>query len=347
MRSEGNNIATFGMYREGFAMYRIILDTDPGIDDALALFLALASPEVQLEAVTTVSGNVHVDLTTRNALTLLELTGRTDIPVARGCDRPLLRQPVVADYVHGQNGLGGIEFPEPALQPVKQHAVDLIIKKIMAAPGEITLVAIGPLTNMAMALRKEPRIAEYVREVVIMGGALRVPGNVTPAAEFNIFADPHAAHIVFHAGWPMRLVSLDVTTKTLLQQEQVHMLASTGSPVTRLIEQMVDTYISTFGQSRGLTAFQMHDPLCLAAAFQPELITWEAAYVDVELTGSLTLGETVAYFEHTGDIDPSFERLHSSNTLTSVGVDVERFIALYLDRIGSSFDFDNSSEHAL
>jgi inosine-uridine nucleoside N-ribohydrolase len=318
-------------------MYRIILDTDPGIDDALSLFLALASPEVQLEAITTVSGNVHVDLTTRNALALLELAGRTDIPLARGCERPIARQPVVADYVHGQNGLGGIELPEPQLQPVSQHAVDLLIEKVLAAPGEITLVPVGPLTNIAMALRKEPRIANSVREVVIMGGALRVPGNVTPEAEFNIFADPHAAHMVFHAGWPMRLVTLDVTNKTLLRREQVQVLASSGSPITRLIQQMVDNFLHTFGQPRGITAFQMHDPLCLAAAFQPELITWEPAYVDVELTGNLTFGETVAYFERKEDIDPSLEHLHPSNMLTSVGVDVERFIALYTDRIQSSF----------
>jgi len=176
-------------------MQRIILDTDPGIDDALALFLALASPEIQLEAITTVSGNVHVDLTTRNALTLLELSGHTDIPVARGCARPLVRQPVIADYVHGQNGLGGIEFPEPTLRPVKQHAVDLIIEKIMAAPREITLVVIGPLTNIAMALRKEPRLVEYARQVVMMGGALRVPGNVTPAAEFKIYDSQYRVYV--------------------------------------------------------------------------------------------------------------------------------------------------------
>ncbi len=319
-------------------MYRIILDTDPGLDDALALFLALASPEVQLEAITTVSGNVHVDLTTRNALTLLELAGRTDIPVARGCDRPLSRQPVFADYVHGHNGLGGVELPEPQLQPVSQHAVDLLIDRVMAAPREITLVPIGPLTNIAIALRKEPRIAEYVREVVIMGGALRVPGNVTPEAEFNIYADPHAAHIVFHAGWPIRLVTLDVTNKTLLQREHVQALASNGSPVTRLIQQMVDTFLDTFGRPRGINAFQMHDPLCLSAAFLPELITWEPAYVDVELAGSLTLGETVAYFaKRTEDIDPSLEHLHPPNMLTSVGVDVERFISIYLDRIQTTF----------
>ena len=319
-------------------MYRIILDTDPGLDDALALFLALASPEVQLEAITTVSGNVHVDLTTRNALTLLELTGRTGIPVARGCDRPLVRQPVIADYVHGHNGLGGVELPEPQLQPVSQHAVDLIIERVMATPREITLVPVGPLTNIALALRKEPHIAEYVREVVIMGGALRVPGNVTPEAEFNIYADPHAAHMVFHAGWPIRLVTLDVTNKTLLKREQVQALASNGSPVTRLIQQMVDNFLDIFGLARGITAFQMHDPLCLAAAFQPEMITWEPAYVDVELAGTLTPGETIAYFaKRTEDIDPSLEHLHSPNMLTSVGVDVERFISLYIDRIQSTF----------
>ena len=319
-------------------MYRLILDTDPGLDDALALFLALASPEVQLEAITTVSGNVHVDLTTRNALALLELAGRTDIPVARGCDRPLLRQPVFADYVHGQNGLGGVELPTPNLQPLAQHAVDLIIERVMAAPREITLVPVGPLTNIALALCKEPRIADRVREVVIMGGAMRVPGNVTPEAEFNIYADPHAAHIVFHVGWPIRLVSLDVTNKTLLQPEQVQALASNGSPVTRLIQQMVDNFLDTFGRPRGLTAFQMHDPLCLSAAFQPEMITWEPAYVDVELAGSLTLGETVAYFaKRTEDLDPSLEHLHPPNMLTSVGVDVERFISLYLDRIQTTF----------
>jgi len=319
-------------------MQRIILDTDPGIDDALALFLAFASPEIRLEAITTVSGNVHVDLTTRDALALLELAGHPDIPVARGSDRPLVRQPVTADYVHGHNGLGGIELPEPKLQPVSQHALDLIIEKIMAAPQEITLVPIGPLTNIALALRKEPRIAQYVREVVIMGGALRVPGNVTPGAEFNIYADPHAAHIVLQAGWPLRLVTLDVTTKTLLQREQVQALSSsTGSPVTGFIQQVVGNFLDTFGQPRGITAFQMHDPLCLAAAFQPELITWEPAYVDVELAGTLTLGQTVAYFERPEDIDPLLEHRHSPNVLASVGVDAEQFIALYIERIRSNF----------
>lgn len=322
-------------------MQRIILDTDPGLDDALALLLALASPEVQLEAITTVSGNVHVDHTTRNALTLLELARRTTIPVARGCDRPIVRQPVTADYVHGQNGMGGIVLPEPQLRPVKQHAVDLIIEKIMTAPKQITLVPVGPLTNIAMALRMEPRIAENVREVVIMGGALRVAGNVTPVAEFNIYADPHAAHMVFHAGWPIKLVALDVTQKTLLTRERVQVLASTGSRVPLLIHQMVENFLNTFGLSRRISAFQMHDPLCLFASFQPEIITWEPAYVDVEIESNLTLGETVAFFSNLiEDIDPALEHVHAPNMLASVGVDVEHFITEFVDRIQTTFGFD-------
>lgn len=305
-------------------MKPIILDTDPGIDDALALFLALASHEIRLEAITTVSGNVSVDLTTRNALALLELAGRTDIPVARGCSRPLVREAVYADHVHGSNGLGGVVLPTPTVEPVKQHAVGLMIEKVLQAPGEITLVAIGPLTNIALALRLEPRIAQSVREVVVMGGALRVPGNVRPSVEFNMFCDPHAAHIVFHAGWPIRLVTLDVTTLTLLRREQVQALARRENSITRFLAQASAYYLDGFGAAHGITAFQMHDPLCLAAAFQPELLSWQPAYVDVELTGTLTWGQTVGYFKQ----PPA-----SPNVLAAVGVDAERFMRLFLERM--------------
>lgn len=310
-------------------MHRIILDTDPGIDDALALFLALASPDVRLEAITTVGGNVNAHLTTFNALALLELAGCTTIPVARGSNRPLVRQPIYAEYVHGDNGLGGLQLPEPRIQTVDKHAVDVIIEQIMAAPGEITLVPIGPLTNIALALRREPRIAQSVREVVIMGGALRVPGNTTPCAEFNIYVDPHAAHIVLHAGWPIRLVALDATMQAELRREQVAVLASSGSPVTAAIAQMLTYYFDVFSPQYGISAFHMHDPLCLAAAFQPDLLNWEAAYVDVELNGALTLGETVAYFGSSAT--------QPSNVLASVGVDAERFIQLFLQRIAERF----------
>ncbi|TMD59796.1 MAG: nucleoside hydrolase [Chloroflexi bacterium] len=310
-------------------MHRIILDTDPGIDDALALFLALSSPEVRLEAITTVGGNVNVNLTTHNALALLELAGRTDIPVARGSNRPIVRQPIFAEHVHGDNGLGGLQLPEPPIKAIASHAVDVIIEKIMASPGEITLVPIGPLTNIALALRRETRIAQSVREVVIMGGALRVPGNTTPSAEFNIYVDPHAAHMVLHAGWPIRLVSLDTTMQAELRRDQVEILASSDNPVTSAIRQMLTYYFDVFGPQNGISAFHMHDPLCLVAAFQPDLISWEPAFVDVELNGTLTLGETVAYF------GPLITQ--SPNVLASVGVDAERFIQLFLQRIKERF----------
>lgn len=315
-------------------MRRIILDTDPGIDDALALFLALASPEdVQIEAVTTVNGNVNVDHTTRNALTLLELAGRTDIPVARGSSQPLVRDAIYAAFVHGDNGLGGLTLPAPQAQPVAQHAVDVIIDRIMAAPGELSLVSIGPLTNIALAVRREPRIAELVREVVIMGGALRVPGNTTPVAEFNIFVDPHAAHIVFHAGWPIRLVALDVTSRTTIAREQFSTLAQNSHPVPQAIGQMTNFYFDVFAPAYGASAFHMHDPLCLAAAFQPDLLTWEPAYVDVEIHSPLTMGATVAYFKRLDSRDAPI----TPNVQAATGVDVERFQQLFLSRIGQHF----------
>ncbi len=310
-------------------MLRIILDTDPGIDDALALFLALSSPEVTLEAVTTVQGNVSVELTTYNALTLLTLAGRTDIPVAYGSAEPLVRERIDAGHVHGKSGLGNITLPEPTIAVVEQQAVDLIIEKIMSNPGEITLVAIGPLTNIALAVRREPRIAQHVREVVIMGGAVRVPGNVTPSAEFNIFADPHAAHIVFHAGWPLRLVSLDVTTRVSLQRQQVEALVAHENKIIAATQQMMVFYFDVFAPLYGTPTFQMHDPLCLAAAFQPDLITWEPAYVDVELAGTLTLGETVGYFKHPDAPAPNMQ--------VSVGVDDERFLNMFFERIERTF----------
>lgn len=314
-------------------MPRIILDTDPGVDDALAILLAIASPEVQLEAITTVSGNVPVEDTTRNALNLLEMAGQPGIPVARGSARPLMREAVYADYVHGQNGLGGVQLPAPGIKPVPQHAVDLIIEKIMDAPGEMTLVAIGPLTNLALALRTEPRIAQNVREVVIMGGAVRVPGNTTPAAEFNIYVDPQAAQIVLHGGWPIRLVSLDVTNITLLQREQVDLLARSNSPVPSFIKRLLDFSFDVFGPAsyEGSTGFQMHDPLALAAAFQPDLITWESCYVDVELSGTLTLGETVGYFPNINM--PDAPSIHAPNALVSIAVDSNQFIQLFMKRI--------------
>lgn len=310
-------------------MPRIILDTDPGIDDALALFLALASPEVQLEAITTVHGNVPVEMTTHNALGLLELAGRSDIPVARGSAQPLVRSPIDAKYVHGPTGLGTLTLPEAQTSVVNQSAADFIIERVQAAPGEITLVPIGPLTNLALALRREPAIAAQVREVVIMGGALHVPGNVTPAAEFNIYADPNAAQVVLKAGWPIRLVALDVTNVTTMSREQTRQLAQQQSPITRCIEQMVEFYFEVFAPAFGSNVLRLHDPLALAAAFRPDFIEWVPAYVDVELNGTLTFGETVAFFRRSEGGAPL------PNVQAAVGVDAERFVAWFLERLAS------------
>lgn len=310
-------------------MPRIILDTDPGIDDALALCLALASPEIQLEAVTTVSGNVGIESTTANALALLQLLGRPDIPVARGCARPLLNTIVAADHVHGKNGLGGVILPPGEQSPVPQHAVELIIERVLQSPGELTLVAIGPLTNLALAVRQEPRIAQLVREVVIMGGALLVPGNVTPASEFNIYADPHAAQIVLHAGWPVRLVSLDVTTITTIKQAEFQSTLQQHSKVHAFILQALDGFFRDFAR-HNYDHFQMHDPLCLATVFQPDLVTWQGAYVDVELAPGATQGETVAYL-------PPRLLPGKPNVQASVGVDAARFRQLFMERINQAY----------
>lgn len=309
-------------------MQRILIDTDPGIDDALALLLAFASPEIKVEAITAVSGNVNVEQTSYNALALSEFFGRPDVPVARGSALPLFRSPVDAGYYHGKNGIGEVTLPAPRGTVVAQRAVDLIVQKVMDAPGELTLVALGPLTNLAMALRLEPAIAQAVREVVIMGGALRSRGNITPAGEFNIVADPHAADIVFHAGWPIRLVSLDVSNLVLLREEHIQHLRQTRSAIAEFIKQMIDYNATRHAVSQGFPGFPMHDPLCLSVVMRPDFIVWEDVYVAVEVQGSHTLGETVAYFPEYGTAAP-----HAPNVRASVRVDAEGFLEWYVERV--------------
>ncbi len=303
-------------------MYHILLDTDPGIDDALALLVALASPEIRLEAITTVSGNIPVDQATRNVLALLQLAGHTSIPVARGCHRPLAGAPTYATHIHGQHGLGYAKLPELHRTAIAQSGPELIIEKVMEAPGKLTLVAIGPLTNIACALAKEPRIAQCIRELVIMGGALHVPGNVTPAAEFNIFVDPHAAHTVFKATWPIRLVSLDVTRQVRLQSEQITQITQSRTPLATCIAQMLEFYLSS-SRSRNNTSYPMHDPLCLASVFQPELIAWEPVLIDVECEHPQTLGKTIVKEKDAA----------STNIRASLGVSPEPFLQMFLERL--------------
>ncbi|HEY1495641.1 MAG TPA: nucleoside hydrolase, partial [Candidatus Solibacter sp.] len=211
------------------APLRVILDTDPGVDDALAILLALRSPELQVEAITPVAGNVPLEFTLPNALKLVEIAGRTDVPVAGGARHPLVRQLITASHVHGNNGLAGVEFPEPKIKPVAESAPEMIRKIVKANPGEISIVAVGPLTNVALALRDDPDLAAKIKSIVIMGGSLS-GGNVTPAAEFNLYVDPEAARIVFDAGVPLTMVGLDVTRKVLFTDARLKALETAKNP---------------------------------------------------------------------------------------------------------------------
>ena len=303
---------------------RIIIDTDPGVDDALAFLLALASPEIQLEALTTTQGNVTLEKATRNALAVLELSGASHIPVASGSVLPLVQPLRASAYVHGQSGLGNAHLPEPHTKPVTQHAVDYLIERVLAESGEISIFPIGPLTNIAMAIRKEPRFAKAVKELVIMGGAILEHGNITPLAEFNIFVDPHAAHIVFHAGIPITLIPLDVTHKCLLLKHHVDRLLQIPSPISRFIRDVIEVYIK-YSSDFGYTGCALHDPLTLATIIAPEILTLRKYYVDVDISGGVSMGKTFA------DIINVTKR--PTNMQVAMEVRGDDFIELFLQRM--------------
>lgn len=265
----------------------IILDCDPGIDDAVAILLALASPEeIDLAAVTCVAGNVPLVDTERNARRVLTLAGRTDIPVAAGCARPLMAAVGPIAPVHGADGLGGIALAEPAFDCVESHAVDLIIETVMAAPGRITLCPIGPLTNIAVALVKEPGLARRVAEVVLMGGACFRPGNVTAVAEFNFHVDPHAAEIVLSSGMAITMFPLDVTLQVKVSEERVARLRQAGGGVAATVAELLSVYGS------GDTA--LHDPCVVAHLISPDLFSGVEAHVQVDCASPLSAGQSIA-----------------------------------------------------
>jgi purine nucleosidase len=304
---------------------QIILDTDPGIDDALAILLALASPEVELVAVTVTGGNCTLAEGVRNGLDVLALGGASHIPVAAGVALPLIRPPFTAPETHGATGLGYARLPTSPAQPSAKHAVDTLIDTILAAPGEVTLVAVAPLTNLALAIRKEPRIVEAVRQVIIMGGAIRADGNVTPLAEFNVFVDPHAAHIVLHSGMPLILLPWDITSKTLITQADVDRLLQAGGPIPRFIADATRFYIEFHQQHFGFDGCSINDPVALALAFQPDLAQFQPLFVDVEIASETTIGKTI------GDFLGVTKR--APNVQLVVDFDNERFITLFIERI--------------
>jgi purine nucleosidase len=277
---------------------RIILDTDPGADDALAILLMLASPEIKLEALTTVQGNVNLEKTTRNALALLEFLNASHIPVAKGCSTPLIKPPhgEQGEEVHGKSGLGQAVLPEPKSKVIETHAVDYLIERFLAEPGELTLFAIGPLTNVALAIRKEPKFAQAVKELVIMGGAVRSGGNITPLAEFNIHEDPHAAHIVFNSGIPITLIPLDVTYQCLLTSTDLERLNRIDSPIAKFVRDVTADYMEFYLKYEGFNGCALHDPLTVAAIIAPELLSIENHYVNVDISGGVSTGKTYADF---------------------------------------------------
>ena len=276
---------------------KIIIDTDPGKDDAVAILLALASPELDVLALTAVAGNVPLSHTETNARKICELAGRRELPVIAGCDRPLLRALVTAEHVHGKTGLDGPNLPKPSMSLCPGHAVDYIIDTVMASPeGDITLCPIGPLTNIAVALSKSPAIAGRIREIVLMGGAFNGGGNVTPTAEFNIFCDPDAAKLVFASGVPLTILPLDVTHKARTSLARLDAIRNLGNETGRAIYQLIRTY-ARFDESRfGPGCVPLHDPCVIAYLLRPELFDGAKVNVEVETTSELTLGMTVADF---------------------------------------------------
>lgn len=320
---------------------RIILDVDPGIDDALAMLLAMRSEELRIEAVTVVSGNVIVDLGAENALKLVELAGREDLVVAKGAKYPLQKKLITAEAVHGEDGLGEKKLPAPAKKLDPRHAVDVIIDIVRSNPGEITLVPVGPLTNIALAFLKAPEIRSQIPEIILMGGSI-VGGNASPAAEANIYNDPEAAKVVFESGIPIVMVDLGATDQARLTRKDIERLRAAGSRVARYAADIGDFYIDFSERLGFMGGAALHDPLAVGLAIDLSLATdLRPMHIQVETKGSLTYGETVANryllleaIEDAGDHYriTSFPRVQP-NARVPVTVDSARFLSLFLDRL--------------
>ncbi len=274
---------------------RIIIDTDPGQDDAVAILLALACDELEVLGLTAVAGNVPLRLTEKNARIIAELAGRPDLPVYAGCEKPLKRELVTAEEVHGKTGLDGPELWEPGMQLQPEHAVDFIIETISACPEKsVVICPIGPLTNIATAFERNPEVAGRVQEIVLMGGAYFQVGNVTPAAEFNIFVDPEAAEIVFRSGVPITVLPLDVTHKVLTTPKRLQAFRDLNSDVGRIVAELTGFYERFDLKKYGMGGAPLHDPCAIAYLVCPELFSGKRINVEIETMSELTRGMTVA-----------------------------------------------------
>ena len=305
----------------------IIIDTDPGHDDAVAIFTALGSDELNVLGITAVAGNVPLKLTERNARVLCECAKRTDIPVFAGCDRPLRRMLVTAEHVHGRTGLDGVDFPEPEMKLQSKHAVDFLVDTLMNEPeGTVTLCPLGPLTNVAAAMQREPDIVERIDEIVLMGGAYFEVGNVTPTAEFNIYVDPDAAEIVFGSGVKITVLPLDVTHKALITQERLDAFRKLGTKPGRVVADLLATYILHDTEKYESDGGPLHDPCVIAYLLEPGLFSGRFVNVEIETESKLTLGMTVVDWWNVTD------RLPNANFIDSV--DADGFFELITERIG-------------
>lgn len=309
------------------AARRIIIDTDPGQDDAVAILLALASPEeIEVLGITAVAGNVPLALTARNARIVCELAGRPDVRVFSGCDRPLGRDLVTAEHVHGKTGLDGPLLPDPQMPLQERHAVDFIIDTLRAEPaGTVTLCPLGPLTNIATAFQRAPDIAGRVQEIVLMGGAYFEVGNITPAAEFNIYVDPDAADIVFKSGAPLVVMPLDVTHKALVTRARNDAFRALGTKVGDAVADMTEFFERFDKEKYGSAGAPLHDPCVTAWLIRPELFRGRHINVEIETGSELTLGMTVADWWGVTDRAP--------NALFIGDLDADGFFALLTERL--------------
>ncbi len=306
---------------------KIIIDTDPGQDDAVAILLALSSPELEVLGITAVAGNVPLPLTQKNVRIVCELAGRHDVKVFAGADAPLKKPLVTAEYLHGKTGIDGPTLPDPVMPLQSGHAVDFIVETIRAEPpGTVTLCTLGPQTNIGLALRRAPDIAARIRQIVMMGGGYFEGGNVTPAAEFNIFVDPEAARMVFASGVPVVMMPLDLTHQVLTTRERLAAIARLATPVSKAVVEMLEFFERYDEQKYGTDGGPLHDPTVIAWLLRPDLFSGRHCNVEIETESRLTEGMTVVDWWQVTD------RSHNAHVIHQV--DADGFFELLTDRLG-------------
>ncbi|KAL6578218.1 putative uridine nucleosidase 2 [Orobanche minor] len=312
---------------------KIIIDTDPGIDDAMAILLALRSPEVEVIGLTTIYGNVYTTLATRNALHLLEIAGRTDIPVAEGSHVTITKGTKlrIAHFVHGTDGLGNQNFPPPKGKPIEQSAVDFLIQQASLYPGKVTVVALGPLTNIALAMQSDPSFVKNVGQIVLLGGAFSVNGNVNPAAEANIFGDPDAADLVFTSGADILAIGINVTHQVVLTDADRDKLAESTGKFAQYLCKILDVYFSYHHEAYSTKGVYLHDPTTLLAAVDPSLITYVEGVVRVQTVG-ITRGLTIFYNKQKR-FEEVTEWSDKPTVKVAVTVDAPTMVKLVMERL--------------